>query len=470
MLVTAARGSAVPDHSAHRHESAGSPCGRGRAAAIGKGPVAPAIVCFPFVGDQVGGSHRSAAKLIQHLDPARYAPLVLLHRLDGDVASLFRAEGIAVEPAPSEGALEGSSIGADAAFLITKTLRLARFLRGRGARIVHTNDGGTHVSWALPARLAGAKLLWHHRKDPDAKGLRWLAPWVAHRVVSVSRFAAPRPGLLSAARKCTVVHSPFDTEMAPVDRATSRGPLREELRCPPEARVIGFFGSLIARKRPLMFVDAIAEVRARAPDLSIAAPIFGHDQEGLAEAVRRRAEARGVADSVRLMGFRYPPEPWLAACDVLLVPAVDEPFGRTLIEAMLLGTVVVAAASGGNVEAIRDGETGCLVPPDDAAAFAEQIVRLARAPELGRAMAAAARQDATSRFGLRPHADAIMGVYDAMLARAAPQGSGRAGTDRAASHPEPERAALVAREPAGIAVSRDPGARIAHGRVQPESL
>ena len=53
-----------------------------------------------------------------------------------------------------------------------------------------------------------------------------------------------------------------------------------------------------------------------------------------------------------------------------MVPAIDEPFGRTLIEAMLIGTPVVATASGGNVEAIRDGRNGLLVPPEDAEALA----------------------------------------------------------------------------------------------------
>jgi glycosyltransferase involved in cell wall biosynthesis len=225
----------------------------------------PVVVAFPFVGGFVGGSHLSAAKLIQQLDRRRYQPLVLLHRAEGQVADMFRDGGIAFEAAPSARFLNGASLRDDLTFLLTQTLRLARLLRDRGARIVHTNDGHSHATWALPTRLAGARLLWHHRKDPDAKGLRYVAPWAADRVISVSRFAAPRPGLLSPARKCTVVHSPFDTDAAPVDRGRARRRLVEELRCPPDARVVGFFGSLVTRKRPLLFVDAIAEMRARAP-------------------------------------------------------------------------------------------------------------------------------------------------------------------------------------------------------------
>jgi glycosyltransferase involved in cell wall biosynthesis len=401
----------------------------------------PVVVAFPFVGGFVGGSHLSAAKLIQNLDRRRYRPLVILHRPEGQVADMFRDGGIAFEPAPTARFLEGANLRRDVAFLLTQTLRVARFLRRRGARIVHTNDGCSHATWALPTRLAGARLLWHHRKDPDAKSLRYVAPWAADRVISVSRFSAPRPGLLSPARKCTVVHSPFDTDAAPVDRARARRALIEELRGAPDARVVGFFGSLVARKRPLLFVDAIAEMRARAPDLPLAAPIFGQDRQDLTAAIRQRALARGVADCVHIMGFRHPPEPWMAACDVLLVPAVDEPFGRTLIEAMLLGTVVVASASGGNPEAIRDGITGHLVPPDDAVAFAERTLGLLADPARPSALADAARRDALERFGLRQHAAAIMRTYDAMLSPHRDRDDGAAQPAQGPIEPAHERGA-----------------------------
>lgn len=379
------------------------------------GPPTAPVVCFPFVGDRIGGSHVSAVKLIRRIDRWRFQPLVILHQPEGPLADWLRAEGVPFEPAPSEGVLGSGSRLADAAFLLGETRRLARFLRRRGVRIVHTNDGRIHATWALPAKLAGAKLLWHHRKDPQDRGVRFLAPWVADRLVSVSQFAAPRPGLLSAARRCTVVPSPFDTEPPAVDRSASRRVLIEELGCGPKTRVVGIFGSLVRRKRPLVFVDTIAELRARAPDLGVVGAIFGHDVEGFTDAVRQGAEARGVAERVRLMGFRYPPEAWMAACDVLLVPAVNEPFGRTLIEAMLLGTVVVAAASGGNLEAIRDGETGFLAPPDDPGALAERTLAVLRDEALRTALTDAARRDAVARFGLDRHATAIMDIYDAMI-------------------------------------------------------
>src|SRR3546814_16010072 len=101
-----------------------------------------------------------------------------------------------------------------------------------------------------------------------------------------------------------------------------------------------------------------------------------------------RSAELGVAGHVRMRGFGHPAVPWMAACDALLVTAVDEPFGRTLIEAMLLETPVIAANSGGNPEAIEDGENGLIVPPDDPESFADAALALIDDParaKIGRA-------------------------------------------------------------------------------------
>ena len=117
------------------------------------------------------------------------------------------------------------------------------------------------------------------------------------------------------------------------------------------------------------------------------------------------------------MGFRYPAETWLAGCDILFVPSVREPFGRTLIEAMIVGTVVVAVDSGGNPEAIEDAKTGFLVPVEDPNAAAARFHDIAADQELAKTLTVRARNDALERFGMRRHAEAIMAIYDHLLGR-----------------------------------------------------
>lgn len=377
----------------------------------------PPLVCFPFVGDLVGGSHISAIGLIRRIDRRRYRPLVLLQHQHGELAEFFRREGIATEAAPqSADLLHGQRLRGGDVLRILRDLRsLAGFLRARGVRIVHSNDGRTHATWGLAARMAGAKLVWHHRSDHRALGLRLAAPLLADRVVAVSRFAAPRRGLFSAARRCSVIHSPFEID-SDVDREEARAALVAELGCDPETRLIGFFGALIPRKRPLLFVEAIAALRALAPDLPVRGLLFGEPLDGADAAVRARAADLGIADSIGLMGFRYPGQRWLAACDLLMVPAIDEPFGRTLIEAMMLGTPVVATASGGNVEAIEHGVTGLLVPPENAEALGRACHAMLTDPA-NAGIAAAAREEARRRYRAEAHASSVMDIYDELLGR-----------------------------------------------------
>ena len=379
-------------------------------------PHRPIRVCFPFVGDLVGGSHISARDLIHGIDRRRFDPFILVQKGDGVMARFFKDVGVPIEVAPPSAELDhGARIGPfRAVSLAGRALSLAAYLRQRNVAIVHSNDGRTHATWALAARLSGAKLLWHHRGAPDAAGLRYAAPLLANRVVAVSRFAAPRQGALSAAGRTDVVHSPFDTS-ACHDRQDARAAILASIEKPATSRLIGFSGAFIDRKRPLLFVEAIAELRRNAPDLDAQGLMFGEGLDGLDVAVGVLAERLGVRQAIHQMGFRTPGAFWLAGCDLLMVPAVQEPFGRTLIEAMLAGTPVVATASGGNVEAISDGETGRLVPPENPLALAQACASLLCDPQAYAAIAATARAEALTKFGQARHVEAIMAIYDDMI-------------------------------------------------------
>src|SRR3546814_5237200 len=89
----------------------------------------------------------------------------------------------------------------------------------------------------------------------------------------------------------------------------------------------------------------------------------------------------------------------------------------TLIEAMLVGTPIVATRSGGNIEALRDGDIGQLVQPESASALAAACQRYCDSPAFAKSMADRARTDACSRFGEDAHARQIMAIYDRMLSR-----------------------------------------------------
>lgn len=220
--------------------------------------------------------------------------------------------------------------------------------------------------------------------------------------------------------RLSVVYSPFEHPVAFPDRAKSRAALLSELGCPPDTRFAGYFGGLIDRKRPVGFVDIVAAFKKRHPDIGIMGLLFGESAPGgpkLELAVMDRAAELGISESIKLMGFRRPIDRFMAGVDVKLVPAVSEPFGRTLIESMMLGTPVVATDHGGNPEAILHGKTGFLVAPEDSEAFVQPIHALLTDRELWERISADARRDALSRFSVESHVNSIVQIYDSLMRR-----------------------------------------------------
>ena len=127
------------------------------------------------------------------------------------------------------------------------------------------------------------------------------------------------------------------------------------------------------------------------------------------EALRRRAAGRdcaalGLGDRVHLVGFRDDIPDVMNAWDVVVHASVrPEPFGRVILEGMLLGKPVMATAAGGVPELIEHGRTGFLVPPGDAAALARLSAPRARRARRGAGgRRAGARAWARQHFSLAP--------------------------------------------------------------------
>ncbi len=101
---------------------------------------------------------------------------------------------------------------------------------------------------------------------------------------------------------------------------------------------------------------------------------------------------------------------WYATAHVHCAPTRIASFGVTLLEAMAAGVPVVASDIDGFREVLRHGVEGELVPPDDAAAWARAIVRLARDPALASAYGEAGRRTAR-RYDWPVVAQQVLSVY-----------------------------------------------------------
>ena len=196
----------------------------------------------------------------------------------------------------------------------------------------------------------------------------------------------------------------------------------------------------VGRLDPMKGADLLLEAFGMLPPaLDARLWVVGGDERDADERARLRAIARaaGVSDRVVFHGAALHetlPDVYRAA-DICAVPSTTESFGMVAVEAMACGTPVAATDVGGLRTTVRDGETGFLVSPRRAEAFAARLERLIVEPALREQMGQAAASSVLGYAWPRV-ARAMADEYEALLDRA-PVGA-----------PCPEAEALLAGAPA----------------------
>src|SRR5690348_16597527 len=189
------------------------------------------------------------------------------------------------------------------------------------------------------------------------------------------------------------------TDAAPVARSA--------LATPPDAPLALALGRLHVNKG----FDVLLAALARAPRLHL----WLAGEGDLRATLERQAAALGIAERVRFLGWRDDIPALLAAADFLVCPSRHEPLGNVVIEAWAAGLPVIATTSEGPRALIAEGESGLLVPVDDAHALARAMLRLAEDRELHTRLAAAGRAAHSAEYS-EPR---VVGLYRDFFAQVA---------------------------------------------------
>jgi glycosyltransferase involved in cell wall biosynthesis len=138
------------------------------------------------------------------------------------------------------------------------------------------------------------------------------------------------------------------------------------------------------------------------------------------DGVRRLVARRGLEDRVAFRGWLPASElaRELAQASVLALPSLwPEPFGLVGIEAMATGRPVVASATGGVADWLRDGSTGLLCRAGDSSDLMAKLRTLLDDPELRARMGAEGRRDVAARFTPQRHRRGLLDAYRQARAR-----------------------------------------------------
>lgn len=216
-------------------------------------------------------------------------------------------------------------------------------------------------------------------------------------------------------RKIRVVYSRVSTDA--IDGAATGRALRE-LGVPPPGPVVCGVGRLGRVKGFDLLIEAFEGVRAEFPDARLLILGEGRERGALETA------AADLGDSVLLPGHSDRVREVLAGVDVYVLSSRYEGMANTLLEAMSVGAPIVATDVSGTREAIRDGVDGLIVPPEDARALRDAVVRLLRDRAFAGALGASALARAREHFTSERMADGLEDAFASGLRARSVRGEG----------------------------------------------
>jgi L-malate glycosyltransferase len=375
----------------------------------------------------VSGGERSLIELLEVLDGHVQA---VAATPAGELAATLRTIGVPVRTIPgTDGSLRPHPLHtpktiADLARAAWSVRRIARRER---VDLVHANSIRAGIAAAAAERIGAPPAIVHVRDVlPDGALTRLTRVAVARGASAIignsahtlERFAGPRTDAVLA-----VAHSPVNLDRLRAAAKLDRRRARAALGIPAEAApVLGVVAQLTPWKAQDDAVRIVARLRDAYPGVRLllaGSPKFvssstRHDNHAFVERLRALVDDLGLRDRVVLLGERADVPELLRALDMLLVPSWEEPFGRTVVEALAVGLPVAATSVGGPSEVLTDGVEGLLLPPRRpdawAAALAPLLGDFDRLAEMARRGPARA-----SAFDRGAHAARVVSVYEKVL-------------------------------------------------------
>ncbi|HET7871807.1 MAG TPA: glycosyltransferase [Terriglobales bacterium] len=304
---------------------------------------------------------------------------------------------------------------------------LMKVIRACKPDIVHSRNWGA-IEAVFAARLAGVPVVVHSEHGYDVDGLhktslrqrliRRLAYSTADVVFTVTRELQEFHAACARipASRIGVLYNGVDTcSFAP--RPDLRARIRKAYGIGPEEFVIGAVGRMAAIKNYDTLVRA-AGVLAR-HNLNFKLVLVG-DGEQLASLSSLSQSLPGVAERILFLGQRDDVEDLLNAMDLFVQTSLREGMSNTVLEAMSSGLPVAVTGVGGNLEIVRESETGWLFGPGNVEELAQLLLRLAADREACRRAGKAARAHVEKSFSNESMIENYRSLYTDLASRKAP--------------------------------------------------
>jgi glycosyltransferase involved in cell wall biosynthesis len=376
------------------------------------------VLYYNHVGE-LSGAEASLLTLVSNLAPDRFEPHVVAP-LAGSFASALARQRIPCHPIPAIRVRQtGNPLSTASSLmrLLTRRIQVGGVVQQVRPRLLHANSltaGTIATTWSL-----GMPPVVLHVRDLQfpRRAMQWAASG-AEAIIAISECVkeAVVAAIPEAATRIRVIYNGIDpTHFRP---QRPREQIRDMLGIGEGELLIGSVGQLVPWKRQDRFLEAAALITAQVPHcrfIIVGADMFGEHSDYVA-ALRAQASRLGLARPVIWGGYRDDVADLMAAMDIMVHTAENEPLGRVILEALCVGTPCVAVDTAGPKEIIRNLESGMLTKPD-ARSLATAAVTVLTRPRLARALAQGGRERVLSGFSVRTMVEQTEDLYCDILAR-----------------------------------------------------
>lgn len=251
--------------------------------------------------------------------------------------------------------------------------QIAALIRNRNIDIIHTHMSRANAFGSLLKALVRTPVV--KTAHSQSFQLHWqVNDFVIANSKSTEKYHRRTNRI--PAHKIQTLHCIVDSQAIENVTRKSERTVRGQLRWRNGEFLVGIVGQVIARKGHRFLVESLPQLTREIPNLRVVIVGRFHRREAYVKKLRGFLNENGIHRKTRWIGIRENVPDFISAMDVCVVPSLAEPLGLVAIEAQALGTPVVASRTGGLCEIIEHEKTGLLIPPSNAEAIAESIIRI----------------------------------------------------------------------------------------------
>ncbi len=332
---------------------------------------------------------------------------------EGRAVQRVRELGLDFTPFNSTALLKGGKLRA-----LLASWPLWRRFRRQSPGLVHVHSPLYYGSLSRMLASTGLSRVVHIQLEESDEGLRWALKRPPELIITCARFliAQVRRCLPEAVREeqwIEAVPNAVDLDrFQPGDRQAAR----QRVNAPPNTPLLLMLANLAPHKGQETAIRTTALLKQRGID--VCCWLAGEERGGTSVYKARLLNLireQGVEDRVKLLGYRSDSPDLLRAADFFLLPSTNEGLPLSILEAQATKVPVLASATAGIPEVVRDGETGFLIPPTEPQAYAACIERLLHEPELRHRVTEQAFDFVTRDHSWERYRERILSLYQQLL-------------------------------------------------------